>query len=258
MKVIKVDLAKDLEKIELIPLADIHYGDKGCNLELLKEKLEYIKNTKNVYCVLNGDIIDNALRQGVGDVYNQEENPMKQIETIVELLKPIKDKIIAVTLGNHEYRTWKFDGIDLTKMICITLGIEDRYAKESALIFLRFGNQGSHNKNLPQCYTIFMNHGSGGGRKEGAKAIRLADMATIVDADIYIHSHTHLPMIMKQCYHRVSRASSSVNLVTKLFVNTSSMINYGGYGEMYEFKPNSQDTPHIFLDGKDFKFNAKL
>ena len=33
-----------------------------------------------------------------------------------------------------------------------------------------------------------------------AKAIRLADMASIVDADIYIHSHTHLPMIMKQAY----------------------------------------------------------
>ena len=39
------------------------------------------------------------------------------------------------------------------------------------------------------CYTIYTTHGRGGGRKEGAKAIRLADMASIVDADIYIHSH---------------------------------------------------------------------
>ena len=258
MKVIKADLSDKLEYVELIPLADIHYGDKNCNLDFLKEKIEYIKNTKNAYCILNGDIIDNALRQGVGDVYSQEENPMKQLESIIDIFKPIKDKILAVTTGNHEYRTWKFDGIDLVKMICVTLGIESKYAKESALLFLRFGNQGSHYNNLPQSYTIFMCHGSGGGRKEGAKAIRLADMSTIVDADIYIHSHTHLPMIMKQAFHRVSRSGSSIKLVTKLFVNTSAMLNYGGYGEMQEFKPNAVDTPHIFLHGKDFKYEAKL
>ena len=33
-------------------------------------------------------------------------------------------------------------------------------------------------------------------RKEGAKMIRLADMTTVVNTDIYIHSHTHLPAIM--------------------------------------------------------------
>ena len=109
-----------------------------------------------------------------------------------------------------------------------------------------------------QCYTIYTLHGSGGGRKEGAKAIRLADMASIIDADIYIHSHTHLPMVMKQAFYRVSAANSSVARAEKLFVNTAANLDYGGYGEAQEFKPSSKETPVIYLDGRNKKFMARL
>ena len=49
--------------------------------------------------------------------------------------------------------------------------------------------------------------------KEGrAKAIRLADMACIVDADIYIHSHTHLPMIMKVVLPFIEQTHQTVHI----------------------------------------------
>jgi hypothetical protein len=105
---------------------------------------------------------------------------------------------------------------------------------------------------------IYANHGSGGGRKEGSKAVRLADMVAIVDADVYIHSHTHLGMILKEGFFRVSPANSCVCNVTKLFINTASALDYGGYGEEYEFKPNSKDTPIIYLDGTRKKADARL
>ena len=116
----------------------------------------------------------------------------------------------------------------------------------------------SHHNNRPVLFTLYCNHGSGGGRKEGAKAIRLADMSSIVDADIYVHSHTHLPMIMKQGFFRTDLKSSTVQHVTKLFVNTASNLNYGGYGEAQEFKPNSKDTPVIYLNGTKKEMYAKL
>ena len=83
-------------------------------------------------------------------------------------------------------------------------------------------------------------------------------MASIVDADIYIHSHTHLGMIMKQGFFRVDLSSSTIQNVTKLFVNTSSNLNYGGYGEAQEFKPNSKDTPVIHLNGCKKEMYATL
>ena len=73
-----------------------------------------------------------------------------------------------------------------------------------------------------------------------------------------IHSHTHLPMVMKQAYHRIDPRNSAVALVDKLFVNTAANLNYGGYGEAQEFKPSSKETPVIYLCGTKKKFTAKL
>ena len=103
-----------------------------------------------------------------------------------------------------------------------------------------------------------MLHGSGGGRKEGAKAIRLADMASIVDADIYCHGHTHLPLIFRESFYRVSGSNSSVALTDKLFVNMGAALNYGGYGDKQGFKPASKATPVIYLNGHKREMWAKL
>jgi hypothetical protein len=138
------------------------------------------------------------------------------------------------------------------------LGLTDRYSPTSALLFLRFGKSRNHGGTSKQLYSIYLLHGSGGGRKEGAKAIRLADMASIVDCDVYCHAHTHLPMIMKQAYHRIDTRNCSVALVDKLFVNTAANLNYGGYGEAQEFKPSSKETPVIYLSGTKKEMKAKL
>lgn len=260
MKVIKIDLPKEIEKIELHTFADEHIGDEHSDLERLKKRIEYVVNTPNAYCLLNGDIIDNATKTSIGDIYANEFNPMQQLENAVKLFKPLaeKGKILAITHGNHEARTYKKEGIDLSYLLSVQLGLFERYSPTSALIFLRFGKSRNHSYTSKQCYTIFMLHGSGGGRKEGAKAIRLADMSSIIDADIYIHSHTHLPMIMKQNFHRIDKQNSTVRIVEKLFVNTAANLNYGGYGETQEYKPSSKTSPIIYLSGTKKEMSARL
>ena len=258
MKIIKIDLPRELESVELHVFADEHIGDAHSDVKRVIERIEYVKNTPNAYCILNGDILDNATKTSIGDTYTQVFNPMEQLARAAELFDPIKDKILCITHGNHENRTYKKEGINLSRLIADQLGLGDRYTPTSALIFVRFGGGGHATRYRKTCYTIYTLHGSGGGRKEGAKAIRLADMASIIDADIYIHSHTHLPMIMKQAYHRVSWSNSSVALVDKLFVNTASNLDYGGYGEAAEFKPTSKETPVIYLSGKEKFFRARL
>jgi hypothetical protein len=258
MKVIKADLPQNIDTLELHTFADEHIGDACCDMPRLKARIDYVANTPNAYCIMNGDILDFASRTSIGDIEAREFNIMGQLERAVELFTPIKDKIIAITNGNHENRGYKKEGMDISKMIAMQLGIADKYAPAAAVIFLRFGKQTLERAGRPQLYTIYVNHGSGGGRKEGAKAIRLADMASIIDADIYIHSHTHLPMVMKQGFFRTDLIHSAVANVTKLFVNTASNLNYGGYGEAAEFKPNSKDTPVIYLGGKKKEMIAKL
>ena len=260
MKKVKVDLPHSLREIEIHTLADLHIGDKFADKEGIKERIQYIKDTPSAYCILNGDLMNNATKTSVSDSYAEELTPMEQVEMCVEMFEPIKDKIICMTSGNHEKRTYNKEGIDISKLVAMQLKIADRYSPTACIVFLRFGmaNKKHGRDGCQMCYTIYCNHGSGGGRKEGAKAIRLADMASVIDADIYIHSHTHLPMVMKQGFYRVSLSTSSVAKVDKLFVNTSAMLNYGGYGEAFEFKPSSMECPVIYLNGCVKRFEAKL
>ena len=265
MKVIKIDLPRDLSLVEIHTFADEHIGDEHSDLKKLLARIEYVKNTPYAYCILNGDIIDNATKTSIGDTYAQVFNPMEQLTKAVEIFAPIKDKILCITHGNHENRTYKNEGINLSRLMANQLGLSDRYTSTSAALFVRVGAQSRGHKETngsgkvrKVCYTIYVLHGSGGGRKEGAKANRLADMASIIDTDIYIHSHTHLPMIMKQAFHRIDDRNSTVALVDKLFVNTAANLKYGGYGEAGEFKPSSTDTPVIYLCGTKKYFEAKL
>jgi predicted MPP superfamily phosphohydrolase len=259
IKAIKADLPSELKYIEIHTIADTHIGDVHCDMALVKNIVKEIQDNPNAYCIVNGDVINWASKNSVSDCYAEQLTPMEQIEAYSDLLEPVKQKMIAITSGNHENRVYRTEGIDLTQIVARQLGIEDKYSKESALIFVRFGIQTRESaRGRKMLYTIYCNHGSGGGRKEGAKAIRLADMASIVDADIYIHSHTHLPMIMKQAYHRTNIPNSTFELVDKLFVNTGATLNYGGYGELFEFKPASKTTPIIRLNGTKKDMTARL
>lgn len=263
MKAIRADYPTDWPHANVYTLADLHIGDAHCNEAEVLDRVQAIADDPYGLCVCNGDLMNTALRSSVSDVYGELLSPMQQIAYLVDLLRPIKDKIIAVTTGNHEQRTYRTDGIDITRLVCRELGIEDKYAPEGVLVFLRFGTRSRHSghvndRNPRQWYSIYATHGSGGGRKEGAKAIRLADMAAIVDADIYIHSHTHLPMVMKQSFFRADSSNCMAKQVFKLFVNTGAAMGYGGYGQAQEFKPASTDTAHIRLDAKTKRATATL
>lgn len=265
MQVIKIDLPQDILNLEIHIFADEHIGDEHCDIDRLLERIEYVKNTPNAYCIMNGDILDNTTKTSIGDTYTQVFNPMEQLQKAIELFEPIRDKILCITHGNHENRTYKKEGINLSRLIAKQLGLEDKYTPTSAVIFIRFGKQSRGHKETngsgnvrKVCYTLYVLHGLGGGRKEGAKAIRLADMASIIDTDIYIHSHTHLPLVMKQGFHRIDSRNSAVAFVNKLFINTAANLRYGGYGEAGEFKPSSIDTPVIYLNGTKKEFKARL
>lgn len=259
MKAIKVDLPRNLKFVELYTLSDLHLGDRNCDYNKIYEQVKQIESNPNAYVILNGDLINNATTQSISDTYSEVISPMQQLKQVTALFEPIKDRILAITSGNHENRTYRTDGIDLTEIMARELGLGDRYAPESVTLFLRVGDKikKSH-KNQQVCYALFITHGSGGGRREGGKINRLVDLASIIDVDIYIHSHTHLPAVLKQAFYRADTKNSTIALVDKMFVNTNAWLNYGGYGEAHGYKPASTHTPIILLDGKCKKFTAKL
>lgn len=258
MKSIKVELSTELRCVELHTFSDWHIGDKLCDMQSIKDEVEKVKETPNAYCILNGDLCNMATRASVSDIYSETVSIMEQIQICIDLLEPIKDKILFITNGNHENRTYKSDGVEIMRIVAKQLNLEDKYCREGGILFLRFGKMDKTHHCRKQGYAIYISHGTGGGKRAGSKVNRLEDLTGIVDADVYIHGHTHLPLIFKQGFYRLNWQNSCVTLGDKMFVNCSAQLNYGGYGQTEGYKPASKSAPVIYLNGCRREMVAKL
>ena len=254
MKIISHDLPQ-YETLEIYPLGDVHIGDPQKDRKRLNQYMQEVQAEDNRYVIVNGDIINNAVRHGVSDIYIEELNPNEQIDRAVALLEPIKHKILAITEGNHENRTYRNDGILVMYQVAQRLGIPHVYSEGSYLIFVKFGkSMGRDYRKMP--YAIYGKHGTGGGRKVGAKAIRLVEMSETIDADVFLVSHTHTPIILRKKFFRTDYRNQKITEVDQLFVNTNAFLNFGGYGEEKGFSPASTQYPKIILHGRERKTQA--
>ena len=251
MKPIVADLSPSIKILELVCISDSHIGDPYANEQALMKQIRYVEDTPNCYAVINGDIMNNGTKSSKSDTYTEVLSPMEQIVKAVMLLKPIAPKVLALTQGNHERRTSKESGVDLMKIIAMELGLVDKYSEGMAYIFIRFGEQSSHDHFRKVLYTILVTHGNGGGRTVGANANRLADLVSIADADIYLYGHTHNNIAFKEGFMRVNWRTYSIEMVDRLFVNSGAFLDWGGYAEQAQYRPSVIAPPHIFLSGTE-------
>lgn len=241
MKIVRVNLNEEqgriVDDVTIIPIADVHIGDKLSNLKLLKEALERIKREPNTYTIINGDFCNMALKNSKSDVYSDNLSPMQQVVKATELLEDIKSKILLIASGNHEDRTIKETNIDVTRLIARQLGIEDRYAEAWWYLYLTFGKD---IKGRPITYGITGLHGYGGGRKSGGKINKLEDMSQVVIADLYIMSHTHKPISTKSCIYIPYYQSRALSKQEMHYLMTNSFVeSEDGYAEKMGFAPSN-------------------
>ena len=176
MKIIKRDLDVDIDKLTIIPISDVHIGDKTANLKAFKEVLERIKSEPNTYTILNGDLCNIALKNSKSDVYSDELTPMEQVLQIINFLEPIKDKILVMSNGNHEDRITKDTSIDILYLVAKQLRIEQVYSPSWWYLYLTFGKT---NKNRPALYTISGYHGgNSNGSNENINVL-------VLDTEVY-------------------------------------------------------------------------
>ncbi len=250
MKVITSDLRDIDGDIYLVPLADLHIGDPQHLRSIVEKWTKKILETPGYYCILGGDLMDTATRTSVGDVYSSTLTPMQQLQECVRLFKPLADagKILAVTTGNHEERISRQEGVDMTRLMCEQLGISDRYCETSLLLFIRVSSSGEGCEKADCSYTVYINHGNGGGKRPGGKINSLEDYAKIVDADCYIVGHTHMPAAFRLDFFRPSSRYGMAIQSEKVFINTASSLGYGGYGDRKGYSPASNQYPvvHFF------------
>ncbi len=256
LQIIKVDLPEETQKIEIIPIGDAHSGDEWFDETLLKSIIEYVLEKPNRYVILNGDLINNAIKTSVSDTYG-DNNPEFEIKHVARLFMPIKDRILAIGSGNHEERTLRLTGIDPSRYIAVRLGLEDRYANNSFVLFIKVGRsqtyRPNHDKPRQQIYKIFVQHGYGGGKKNGSKLNNLnAADGIIADADIYIMGHTHTPIANVMSVFLCDANNRQVYRHNKYYMMHNAYLQYGGYGLRQGFNPASTELTYatLFTQGR--------
>lgn len=242
MKEFKIRLKGNSNCFQLMVLGDMHIGDELCDLQLIKNTINYIKHTRDCYVILNGDLINNALKTSKSDSYKEQMTIEDEQDLLIELLAPIKDRILVMTTGNHEYRTSLLAGINPLKSVAYALGVKDKLVEESYLLDIEFGK--AYGKaSTPNNYVVFGIHGgNGGGRRAGATANALQDMALIrPDMDLYVHSHTHTQMNYSDMVFLYNRAANKTREHQRTFYNANAFLKYGGYAEKKGYKPTDRN-----------------
>lgn len=256
MKTIAVTLPSK-GSVRIIPFADLHIGSAKCDYKLIKDQIEKVASNEDTYAVIVGDLINNSTKNSVGDVFTEKLSPMEQIEMACELFEPIKDKILAVTAGNHERRSYKYDGVDLIAYFAMKLGIESRYDYCAPFLVVNTGYCRCHKvkccnaKTSKITYTMYIVHGDGAnGRLVGGKANSLERRANIVpNADVVITGHTHQPLSFKESCFLYNSHRGVVEEHETTFVNCASTLGYEGYAELFGMRPSSIAQPEIILGG---------
>lgn len=93
----------------IIDTGDWHLGPLNCNINGIHKMLDYVKRNKTVYLILKGDLIDaispNDKRYAHCSMSNMDLlTAQQQADAVIELLEPVKDRILLVELGNHEFK----------------------------------------------------------------------------------------------------------------------------------------------------------
>lgn len=234
-------------EIEVLVIGDVHIGDKECDTKLVNKTIDYIKAHDNTRLVLNGDLLNTAIKSSVSFEHGAM-SPKSEYRMLVDLLTPVKEKIIGVVSGNHDDRITKETGIDIIEFLCKELGIEDTYCKYQGMLLITCHIEQKRSK----LHKIFFTHGIGsGGRQIGSKANFLQRLTGIVsNANCYVVNHTHTPLHFTDKVYYLDSKHKALVPTTRHFINQPSFLTYGGYGQRANFNPCSNYQHLIKLNDK--------
>lgn len=255
-------LPTDFKELEIIPIADVHYGNPLFSQSHFNRVINFVLEKPNRRVILNGDLIEAVTKLSKGDMNSQKVPPQQQRDDMISFLTPIKDRILGMTTGNHERRIYNEVGVDLSKDIAAAFGIP--YRADGLLIKVSFGSGNEGHIDKPYTYWVYATHGYGGARTKSAKAVKVERLGTWIHADVYIMSHDHVVNAAPDVYllpdnrthvqkdKKGNPTGFTVGQVVakrKILVKTNAFLKWGGYSEAGGFPPTDLTMPIIKFSG---------
>ena len=241
-------------KAYLVPMGDLHIGDKGfdkTSIKHVKGYVKWVKERKNARVFLMGDIMNTATVTSKSSVFQQNMSLNEQLAFARELFEPIKEQIVGAIEGNHEDRLEAFAGMSATEVLCNYLDV--KHCGYSAILSIKVGKKKRLGKlkNRMQ-YTGYMHHTTGGGSTLGSKVNRVAKLTDIVtNGDFYCGAHNHALFVVKDFIRfKYDKYNEAVTENEAYIVGCGGYLNWhGNYPEKMGLLAVGRGSPRIRLDG---------
>jgi hypothetical protein len=249
MKVINCKVTDN--EMFIVPIGDIHCGDKGFTKESqrkLKETIDWVKETPNSRIFLNGDLLNCSTRISKTSPYDQNMDLGEQKDYIVDLFSEVKNQIIGAVSGNHEQRIEDFCGDNPLRDVCFRLGIS--YCGYMAVVDFRVGWREDKKSNAVQ-YTGVFHHTTGGGQTVGSKLNRVEKLRSLCrNADLFCGGHNHMIGAIPVVSPEFNPYAKVMTQRTQLLVDCGGYLEWNNsYAESKGLEPLKIGSPVIKLDG---------
>lgn len=223
---------RELPYVDIYFIHDVHFGSElfdDKKWEVLKSKI--LQDDKAFVCFV-GDLMENALPNSKSDTFTQKHSPTEQKEWVIEQLKDLKDKTIAVVPGNHEYnRTTKMCGLYPLYDCCLIAGIGDKYRDTIAFIDVAVGVS----KHTTKKQTHYF-----GQIQHKAKDIKTVHSSDYTDGiDFFASGHDHEAKDKPRANLVFDKHNKVIFKRNIECINCGSFCFYGGYGSKGAYRPQS-------------------
>lgn len=236
--------------LTIIPVSDVHLGAAEHMEKEWAAFCESVLSRPNVYLILVGDLINNATRNSVSNVFEETLRPREQKKMMTQMLMPLRDRILAGVSGNHERRSLKDADDDPSYDIMCKLDLENLYRENIAFIKIQMGKPRANGIDNPT-YTIVATHGAGGGIYTGAAVNRNERFGYVIDGmDCLIVGHTHKPFITQPSKIKINPYNNTVSMRPFKVVSSTSWLKYGSYAARSMMLPTSHAVQTITFAGK--------
>jgi len=250
MKVNRIDTGKIKgDKLNVYFIGDFHVGSKDCNIDKIKEDIATIKGDKNALAIIMGDTCNCGLRNSVGaGSFDDLITPARQMEDVIEMLMPIKDKIVGVHNGNHSNRVYNETSLIPEKMIAKDLGVP--YLGDTCFHHMRFKNQ---------TYILFTAHGSTGSSSVGGSLNSCMKYRGFAQADLYAMGHTHNLSTYAQIVYEIDRKDKTLTQKKKHYLLSGGYLEWkGSYAEQKNYAPLKLGCAMATFNGKEYDIEVKI
>ncbi len=243
---VQIDVG-NVEYVDVMMAGDTHIGDALRDPAYMRFISQWVNRNDNRYVILTGDLFNAAIVGGKSDVYGESETLNEAMGLAEEWLAGFADKIIANVDGNHDQRVDRAVGIDPVEHVCKEAHC--RYNGIEAYTALYVGRNKHYSKRVPYIYDIYVTHGVGGGRTQGAKINNLIRLRDIAFMDCYVQGHQHDPQVKTMTAQRATKDHSHIENVQQLFIVTPGGLLRGGYAAAKAYAPPGWGIPVVRFYG---------